>query len=277
MITLACATGIHTKLPLSETLDRIKALGFSYVDIFAFENWAHVNPSEIEKDSAGEGARVKQMLDERALSCVALNGGFYAKRGTITRSDEEHAANQITLAAMCDFANILGAKIITIGAGTIDPELGLEGTIAHAASRLSDLAEVTASKGITLGIETHFGQFVENPDLAHALIQASTGVSITYDPSHFIAAEYPIETSLKLLPMTKHVHLRNARPGSYQETMEKGLLDASWMIDQIVESGYDGVVALEYIEDNAVKEGYDVEAETIILRDLMLEKMKNAG
>jgi sugar phosphate isomerase/epimerase len=75
------------------------------------------------------------------------------------------------------------------------------------------------------------------------------------------------------LQHTAHVHLRNARVGHFQETMDKGALDLPWVVDQIVASGYQGAVSIEYIQDcGGIEEGYEVADETLALKDVLLDK-----
>jgi hypothetical protein len=55
--------------------------------------------------------------------------------------------------------------------------------------------------------------------------------------------------------------------------MGKGLLDVSWMVDQIVASGYDGAVSIEYIEDcGAIQEEYETRDQILALKQILLEK-----
>ena len=79
--------------------------------------------------------------------------------------------------------------------------------------------------------------------------------------------------TLDLLAYAAHVHLRNARVGHFQETMERGLLDIPWMADRILAADYRGTVSIEYIEDcGAIQEGYSAAEQVLALRGVLLEK-----
>ncbi len=99
------------------------------------------------------------------------------------------------------------------------------------------------------------------------------GLRLASAPSHYIAEEIPIGETLDLLAHTAHVHLRNARVGHFQETMAKGLLDVPWVVDRILDAGYEGAVSIEYIEDcGAIAEGYEVRDEVLALREILAAK-----
>jgi hypothetical protein len=55
--------------------------------------------------------------------------------------------------------------------------------------------------------------------------------------------------------------------------MARGALDLRWMVDQILASGYQGAISIEYIEDcGAIEEGYEVRKEIEILLQLLLDQ-----
>ena len=169
-------------------------------------------------------------------------------------------------------AQSLGTTVITVGSGTASGA-DREATLNRVAGRLEDVVAIAAEAGLTIALETHAGSLPVQPDAARELLDRCPGLRITYDPSHYIAERFPVEETLDLLKHSAHVHLRNARVGSFQETMGKGLLNMGWMVDQILASSYEGAISIEYIEDcGALQEGYDAKDEVLVLKKVLLDK-----
>jgi sugar phosphate isomerase/epimerase len=267
MIKIACSTGIHSTQSLETACRALHALGFRYVDPLAMEGW-HVKPSRLVADAAGEAAHVRAVLQTYGLACVAINLGFLHNFTTCT--DEQHALNLQVVRGACTLADVLGTSIVTVGSGGIGN--GDRDTIVdRVATRLAEVVALAGEAGVTIALETHAGAISVYPDAARELLSRCPGLWLTYDPSHYIAERIPVEETLDLLPYAAHVHLRNARIGHFQERMGVGLLDMPWMVERIVASGYEGAIAIEYIEDcGARQEGYETRGEIEALVQVLL-------
>jgi sugar phosphate isomerase/epimerase len=126
---------------------------------------------------------------------------------------------------------------------------------------------------MTLALETHAGAIAVRPAAARELLARCPGLALTYDPSHYIAEQIPVGDTLDLLDHSAHIHLRNARVGHFQERMARGALDLRWMVEQILASGYEGTISIEYIEDcGAIEQGYEVRKEIETLLQLLLDQ-----
>ena len=87
---IACSSLAFSRQSLEESLQRIAALGFRYVDVGIQENRAHINPSDIERDVAG----VKERLDRACqtyflgssatISIAFLKFLYKARHGIVT-------------------------------------------------------------------------------------------------------------------------------------------------------------------------------------------------
>jgi sugar phosphate isomerase/epimerase len=269
MIRVACSTGVRSTASLDAACRVIGELGFRYADPLAIEGW-HIKPSRLAVDAAGEAARARATLDRHGLACVAVNLGFV--HGFTACTDAEHRENLRVIEGACVLARALETSVITVGPGDSGPGPGGE-ILARLADRLNDALAIAGEAGMTLGIETHAGAVVVYPDVARTLLARCPGLTLTYDPSHYIAEEIPVAETLDLLTHASHVHLRNARVGHFQERMDRGGLDMSWMVDRILDAGYDGAISIEYIEDcGGIQEGYDVREEVEALKQVLLEK-----
>jgi sugar phosphate isomerase/epimerase len=269
MITIACSTGIRSTEPLDAACQAIVELGFRYVDPLAMEQW-HVKPSKLVADAAQEAAHVRAIFDRYALACAAINLGFV--RNFTTCTDREHKTNLKVVEGACVLARTLGTTTITASPGSMG-DADQRTVLDRIGIRLNEALAIASGAGMTLALETHAGAIAVHPAGARALLARCPGLKLTYDPSHYIAEQIPVPETLDLLDHAAHIHLRNARVGHFQEQMDKGGLDIAWMVDQILASGYEGAISIEYIQDcGGIQEGYEVRDEAEMLKQLLVEK-----
>ena len=269
MIRIACSTGVRSTESLETACALVKELGFSSVDPLAMEGW-HIKPSRLVQDAGTEAERLREQLDQHQLDCAAINLGFLHNLARCT--PEQVQTNLKVVRGACLLAKAAHTSILTVGTGTTgDEERGP--LVDRLVDRLGLVVAVAAQAQLTVALETHAGSIAVYPEVARELIARCPGLELTYDPSHFIADQVPVDETLDLLDDAAHVHLRNARVGHFQETMAKGALDLPWIVDQIVAAGYQGAVSIEYIQDcGGIREGYEVADEALTLKQLLLDK-----
>jgi sugar phosphate isomerase/epimerase len=209
-------------------------------------------------------------LDQHQLECAAINLGLAHNLARCT--PEQFQVNLEVVRGACVLARAADTSILTVGTGNTGDE-DQRTLIERLIERLGQVVAVAAQAQMTVALETHAGSIAVYPEVAHELVTHCPGLKLTYDPSHFVADQVPVDETLGLLLHAAHIHLRNARVGHFQETMAKGLLDLRWIVDQIVASGYQGAVSIEYIQDcGGIQEGYEVAEETLALKRLLLDK-----
>jgi sugar phosphate isomerase/epimerase len=269
MIYIACSTGICSTKSLEEACALIRDLGFTRVDPLAMEGW-HIKPSRLVADAGREAEDFRALLDQYQLECVAINLGFLHNLAACT--PDQFKTNLDVVRGACVLARAVGTSILTVGTGNTGN--GDRGTlIERLTERLGQVVSVAQQAGMIVALETHAGSIAVYPQVDLELIQRCPGLKLTYDPSHFIADRVPVEDTLDLLQHAVHVHLRNARVGHFQERMAKGLLDIPWIVEQIVASGYEGAISIEYIEDcGGIQEGYEVQEEVVALKQVLMDK-----
>jgi sugar phosphate isomerase/epimerase len=278
LISIACSTGVRSTESLETACALVKELGFSSVDPLAMEGW-HIKPSRLVQDAPAEAERLRALLDRLDLSCAAINLGFLHNLARCT--PEQFQTNLRVVRGACLLARAAETTILTVGTGNTGDE-DRRALVERLVDRLGQVVGVAgaavagaavAGAQLTVALETHAGSIAVYPEVARELVARCPGLKLTYDPSHFIADQVPVDETLDLLQDAAHVHLRNARVGHFQETMDKGLLDLPWIVDQIVASGYQGAVSIEYIQDcGGIAEGYEVADETLALKQLLLDK-----
>ena len=128
-------------------------------------------------------------------------------------------------------------------------------------------ARARVESGVSLSVEGHQGSLLEKPADGLRLMEALwPAVGFTYDPSHFVMQEIPLQETEQLLDYTVHVHVRNASPGNMQATMDEGSVDFAWLVSALRERGYQGGVAIVHFS------GFDADfRSTLALRDLLVQ------
>jgi sugar phosphate isomerase/epimerase len=248
----------HRELP--EALARIAELGFRYVDLFVIEGMEHLHPSELARDEKRIGGAAKAVA-AAGLTVSGLNCGFsvrFAEEASIRDQVEREFAAMLRLAAEVE------CPMLTMQIGGRDETASREEALGQVFSFLSWLSGLERDREVQLTFEPHVGSAAERPaDAVELARRLWPKVGVTYDPSHF--AMQPEVQSLAetdpLLDYTAHVHVRNAAPGRMQAPMAEGTVDFPWVVSALDRRGYDGVVAIEYLDGE--------EAEAMALRDLL--------
>jgi sugar phosphate isomerase/epimerase len=250
MIHIACSTLGFTKMKLGIAAEKIAELGFDYVDLAMFHNWAHIDPAHLANDPDGPEARaqgVASLFQLNGLQCVAVNaslsGGYNDDKPTIEQNLREFDA-------IARFAQTARIPVICLSAGGIQQGVAIEQQIAKVAEHLKRLVDIASDMQVALTVETHSGSVAEEYDHALALVEAVPGLGLTWDPSHFIMKQLDVAASEKLLARAKHVHVRDAIAGSFQAPFGKGQLDLDWFAAALIRANYKGAVAIEYIDSH---------------------------
>jgi len=264
---IACSSGVAQTHPLPTAFDTIQALGIQHVDLLAIENWSHLDPSSLVGRSEAEAGRIGQLAADRGLKLVALNTNV--PKPLVDPAQQHSAYNREVMQACIDFAQACGMGIVTM-----DPGRPVEGQTYDEAFELAKrellgFVRHAQERNITMTIETHVKSLAEQPKDALRFVEEIPGLKIAYDPSHYIPAGVPLDSTLRLVPHAAHAHIRNAREDSYQERMGRDGIDIAWFKKALRDQGYTGYVSIEYLEKVAIKDGYDVVEQTRQLKALL--------
>lgn len=258
---LVCDQREYPGLP--ETLAKIRELGFRAFDLDAFENWQHVNPSDLaEADDAWMDGFAATLAGAQ-MRASSFNCGL---SGSLTDGDS-FARCLGEFLALLDLAEEVGCENLTVQPGTAGEGQTLEAALETAAENLSELSEMARLRGISVGVEAHQGSILEAPEVALRFVrELCPSVGLTYDPSHFAMQDIALPDTEPLLDHTVHVHVRNASPGKMQDTMDRGVVDFAWLVSALKARGYAGALAIEYFN------GFDEDfRSTLALRDLLVD------
>jgi sugar phosphate isomerase/epimerase len=100
----------------------------------------------------------------------------------------------------------------------------------------------------------------EDPATAAKYAGEVPGLGYTLDPGHFVVGDHPTDEPWReLLDDVVHVHVRQAGSGwdEIQLPPDAGELDVAAFVQSLRQSGYDGVLTVEYID---ALDGVDPEA-----------------
>lgn len=224
---------IFSREPLEAALTAVRNLGFGTVELGALEGWAHIAPSRVAADPAGETRRVSAALAAADLRPVAINAAL----GT---EDAEEGRRRGR--ALFGLAAALGVAVVTLPAGA---------GAAGAAARLRPLVAEAAERGVTVAVETHIGAITERPGAAAALCREVPGLRLTLDPSHYWAGPAQGRGWQICVPFVAHLHLRDAGTGGWPQIQVwpgLGAVDFAAVHAALAAAGYAGARSVEYID-----------------------------
>jgi sugar phosphate isomerase/epimerase len=177
-------------------------------------------------------------------------------------------ANARDLAKVMTFADAAGIATVFVLPGVINPGQSRVQAQRVATESLRALADVAKDHQARLCFEPHVHSWVESPDRARALVEAS-GVGLALDHAHFACIGYRQDEIDPLAPHAVHVHLRQARMGALQTRTGHGTLNFPALFGALRDSGYTGALAIEYVHQDYMNTLFeDVLTETIAMRDI---------
>lgn len=238
----AGTTLVRSKGSLEEAIAAVSQMGFRLVEL-GVQPWCDLKPQNLVQNYEWEAKRLKDLLQKNGLTPVAINAGL--------GEDWSEEAQ-----AIARLASELSVKVVTT-----NPRKP-EADFAEEVARLQNLVEIFTEKGIQVTLETHMFSMTEQPENALRLAHQVTGLGLTLDVSHYYCNESEDRTD-QLLPYVKHVHLRDC--GRQWEQIQlpfgEGLLDIGLWAGKLRSVGYEGVVAVEYIDLPGV--GFSVEEASV--------------
>jgi sugar phosphate isomerase/epimerase len=166
-----------------------------------------------------------------------------------------------------DFSAAAGCRHLT----------GLPGVFHSASSRETDLGlaveeaewrtKACRSAGVQYAIEPHVGSICFDVESTRTFLDRVEGLTLTLDYGHFIMTNESSVRVHDLLPLASHVHVRGGAPDRLQTSVDENTIDFAGMLAELMQLGYDGFLALEYVwGDWKGCNRTDNVSETILLR-----------
>jgi sugar phosphate isomerase/epimerase len=267
---LGCTSFSFPLLPLDKSLQVIALLELDGVDLCIADGGRDVRSESVLADAEGLGARHRRLCQDLGLQIhdvFAHLGASVSDRPVNTPDPRKRMQNRTTFKAYLEYAKACASPGITISPGLT--ERGHEqGAFRRAVDELAWYCEEAASLELAVSVEPHLGSVVKDVGDAVRLCNLVSGLSLTLDHSHFIAAGVPAEAVDSLFSFARHAHLRQARRGLLQCPVADGSLDIRATLRAAATAGFTGTFALEFIHSQAWgMNQLDVLSETIRLRD----------
>ncbi len=180
--------------------------------------------------------------DYSTLDTIRVTGGI--------APDETWEQNLENIHATVEIANKLGLKLVTFHAGFV-PHDPADPGFAKMTGRLKAVAEIFASTGMLLGLET--GQ--ETADGLAALLETlnQPNVIVNFDPANMLlyGKGDPIEALRVLAPWIRQVHVKDANqtavPCTWGEEVSVGTGQVDWpaFFSTLARIGFTGDIVIE--------------------------------
>jgi sugar phosphate isomerase/epimerase len=128
------------------------------------------------------------------------------------------------------------------------PQKGIDDEEAwsNATETLRRMAGVAMDEGVSLNVEPHAGSLIQEPEAAMRMAGEVPGLAFTLDYAHFAQRGVPQERVYPLHRQTRHMHARQARPGSGGVAVEDGAIDFGAIVRDLAANDWDGVIAMEF-------------------------------
>lgn len=248
---------------LEDTARILNNFGFEVVDlgVCSTEN-AQVQPVQAAKDPDRWADYVRSILEPWGLS---LNECFVLDFGEpINHPDPAvRLRTRRLFPGLVRFARLVGCSSIMLIPGVVHAEIGEEQSYGLAVEELGKLVSMASDGDLFLNIEACQPSVADRPQDAFRLCRDVPGLGLTLDYSHFIDPGFAQSEVEQLHPDSRNFHIRQAAPEKRVETVEQGTIDFQRVIDLLNESGYGGVLAVEYVDcAETTACGVDVMTET---------------
>ena len=244
---IAYGTYAMPTVALEDAIPALADIGYDGVEIAIGPRHAGSLPAELTRMRRGE---LRRMLDDHGLGVPAL---FAPGRHVLTEDDGEHRANLEFLGRLAELARDLGVAdppVLALGFGGTTAEWD---DVKHTLlGRLRDYDALAQELDVIVAGEAHVNAAVDRSERALWLIRrvGSARVRLHFDMVHFfLAGELPDEAVPRLLPITAHTHVMDARwhpDGSFDLLLlGDGELDGTAYVRAMHAAGWKGFITLE--------------------------------
>ncbi len=244
---IAYGTYAMPSVTLEDAIPALAAIGYEGVEIAVGPRHAGSLPADMTTERR---RHLRRLLDDHGLGIPAL---FAPGRHVLTDDDEEHRANLAFVRVLAEMARDLGVEdppVLALGFGGTTAEWdGVKHTLV---GRLRDYDALGRELDVIVAGEAHVNAAVDRSERALWLIEqvGSPRVRLHFDMVHFfLAGELPDEAVPRLLPITAHTHVMDARrhpDGSFDLLLlGDGELDAAAYVRAMDAGGWKTFITLE--------------------------------
>jgi len=262
-MTIACSTSVRCNSSLEKALADIAAAGFEAIDLLAIDGWVHVSTTDLANRFEETLAHVDGLLSQHRLAPVALNTGVSPQLHQ--RSAEVNTQREREVQGLIRLMQRYGTQVAAMQPRNPDPARPWGEVLRDCVATLREQVEAGRAAGVTFALELHVHSPFETLEQARQLLAAMPDLPLAYDPSHYVMQGIEIKETAWLMDHARHVHLRDADVNHMQVPFGEGAVDFDWVLGALEDRGYQGHVAIEYLESDQ----FDALDSTLRLRDLI--------
>jgi sugar phosphate isomerase/epimerase len=268
---LAAADFTFPLLPHDQALDLIAMLGFEGVDIGLFEGRSHLQPTTQFRNLRKNASALGRKLAERGLrpADIFLQTApeFVSLAPNHPNPRARAKARQLFVQTL-EYTRECGGKHVSALPGVFFPQEPRAASFGRCCEELAWRWEQARSQGITFAVEAHIGSLVPAPKDALRLLQATPGLTLTLDYTHFVRRGIGEAEVEPLIAYASHFHARGARKGRLQASLTQNTIDYARILSVMKNLGYRGYIGVEYVwTDWEHCNEVDNLSEVILLRD----------
>ncbi|MBD3244358.1 MAG: TIM barrel protein [Chitinivibrionales bacterium] len=243
---IACSMSAF-KGSIDNALERIRAMGFEYVDLIAIPGWDLVDPQALAERFEETAGALEESLRKSGLTPVAINAAV----PTLYQRDDQETNRQrlAQVAGICRLMQTLHIPVASFFPGGNWPaqEMDWDKVLEGQVETLREMLDLGTRYGVTLTVEPHANTPFQTLEQVTGLLEAVPELRVAYDPSHFAMQSIAPEQTAGILARAAHVHVRDAGPGKMQHAVGEGTVDFEWILNSLRQQGYEGAVSIEYL------------------------------
>ncbi len=273
-LKLACADFTFPLLSQEQAFKLIALLGFRGVDIGLFEDRSQLQPSHVMPHLAASARALSQKVADAGLEFadIFFQAPSFEQMAANHPDPAERAKGRELFLRMLEFALRCNATHLTGLPGVEWDGVPYETSLQRSAEELAWRVEQAKQAGMVYSVEAHFGSIVPTPQKALQLLDATPGLTLTLDYTHFASQGFSDDEVEPLLKHASHFHARGACKGRVQASFKQNVIDYARVVRAMKQVDYPGWVGVEYVwQDWLNLNDVDTLSETIMMRDLIVQ------
>lgn len=267
MIRYSCHSenfGIHSA---EHTFSMIQSLGFDCIDIASRsmipQRKIIAAPDRCAQTLSTLSGKHQLPLSELFLSDIEVRQIPVSPVSTMAQTHEYLHNFDI----ICSFAKKAGFASVMGSAGTILPDFGFQKSFELAALALNKQVDIAAHYGLAFHVEPSRLSLLNTVDAALEMIVRAPGLRYTMDFLHFHVNGIPLSQSIKLLPVSGHLHARQAIFPTGKCDFSLGEIDYPRIVSALKKLHWNGDIAMEFwCTDAMCQQGIQAVEENIVMR-----------
>ncbi len=228
----------------AETLDRIKAAGYSALEL-AIRDSGHFNLSTPEPEIRDMTERARDAGVELVSVCASVRN----RSKDIMTNDERIREDSITTIRDCmALTRLAGMDTMLLVIGRLTPDLYYDDAYRNALAALRRLAPMAQDMGVRLAIEYVWNKFLLSPmEFARFCDEVgSPNVGFYFDPGNMTLIGYAEHWARICARHLMAVHVKDfKRDGSIWTPLLAGDVDFTAVMKELRGLGYDGALVSE--------------------------------